>query len=292
MPDRSPPDRRIVSPDGRLHGALRVGEAGRPLLLCVHGGGCGGDYFDMPGFSVAATAAMRRFSVLRVDRPGHGASPAPQTDGPIDEAALLLPGLIAAARAALAISASPLVVVGHSIGAAVALRFAATTREPLAGLIVSGLGDRPSAAAREWLARLERGEVGHEPSGDFFFGPEGSYTWRGPAALRRAGQPWRADEVIEVMRSWPDRFAGTAAQVRAPVLFRLAEHERIWCNDPASLDRIAAAFCNTAGIDVGILPDGGHLYEIHRRGPDFVAALLDFADHAAASRLAQTPASV
>ncbi len=271
--------RPIATVNGRLHGVLRSGRPGRPLLLCVHGGGCSGDYFDMPGFSVTAMASERGMAVLRIDRPGYGASPAPHTDAPIDEAAALLPELLDVARAALAYPAGPLVVVGHSIGAAVALRFAADGRVPLAGLVVSGLGDRPSAVARDWLARLQRGEVGHEPSGDFFFGPEGSYTWRGSAALRRAGRPWRADEVFEIMVDWPDRFAETAARIRIPVFFRLAEHERIWCNDSPSLDRMASAFHAAPAIDMGILPDGGHLYEIHRRGPDFVAALLDFVEH-------------
>lgn len=286
-------DRIVTSADGRLTGVLRAGDRGRPLLLCVHGGGCDGGYFDLPGFSLAEAATARGLAVLRVDRPGYGASPPPMTSSPIDEAARLLPALVEAAREVLP-AAGPLVVVGHSIGAAVALRFAADAGAAadgrIAGLAVSGLGDRPSDEADAWLDRVRRGEAGHEPSGDFFFGPEGSYSWRGPAALRRAGRAWRADEVLEVMTEWPGRFATVAGRVRVPVLFRLAEHERIWRNDPASLARMSAAFDGEP--DMAILPDGGHLYEIHRRGADFVAALLDFAERIAAVRLAPTTSNV
>lgn len=246
------------------------------LIVFVHGGGCNGYYFDLKGFSSAQAALRRGHSVLLVDRPGHGGSAAPISESPIVEAAELLMDFIGIARQC--IGATKVALIGHSIGGAVAVEVAARRPGwPLSSIAVSGIGDALTAASRHWLNEVLAGAA-PEPPTDFFFGPEGSYGWQGPAALRRSGEPWRLDEVIEVMRDWPTRFAAVAGAVRVPVHFRSAEFERIWDHSDAALSRITAAFRDA---DMGLLPDGGHLYEVHKRGPELIAAQLNFIERAA-----------
>lgn len=274
----------MVSSDGRVTGTLvqsGVRAAGSHLVVFVHGGGCNSRYFDLKGLSCAQAALQRGHDVLLVNRPGHGGSAPPQTDSPIGEAAELLIPFIALARERC--QAKRLAMIGHSIGGAVVIETAARHADwPLTSVAVSGIGDGLTRESLIWLDAVLEGAPA-EPPAEYFFGPEGSYGWQGPAALRRSSEPWRLDEVIEVMRDWPARFLAAAAQVRVPVHFRMAEYERIWDHSQEARRRIAAAFAAGAGADVGLLPDGGHLYEIHKRGPELIAAQLDFIERVAAA---------
>ena len=267
--------RELVSADGRLAATL-AGEAeakhGAPLLVCVHGGGCSARYFDLKGFSVLERALARGLPVLLVNRPGHGGSPPARTAQPIEEAAALVPPLIdevAGGRAA--------VVIGHSIGGAVTLLLAAQQGAvgPVRAVAVSGIGDRIAQPFKAAWADLLTGK-GAEPTTAFFFGPEGTYRWNAPAALRKASESWQLDEAQDVVLGWPKRFAGVAARVRLPVHLRLAEHERIWETGPQAVARMAAAMPTAPAVDAGVLPQGGHLYELHKRGGEHVEAQLDF----------------
>jgi pimeloyl-ACP methyl ester carboxylesterase len=165
--------------------------------------------------------------------------------------------------------------IGHSIGGAVALTYAAQSgRPPLTALCVSGIGDRPTA---DVVGFSDQDPVGPtiEPPAEWFFGPEGSYSWKGVMALRNAAEPWRADEVDDVIRAWPARWSDIVRAVTCPVHFRLAEFERIWETGVDVLHRITTAFTQTT-LDTALLPEGGHLYEIHKRGAELVDSQLTF----------------
>jgi pimeloyl-ACP methyl ester carboxylesterase len=266
--------RELVSGDGRLAATL-AGEAeaepNAPLLVCIHGGGCNARYFDLKGFSVLERALARGLAVLLVNRPGHGGSAPAQSHRPIEEAATLIPSLIGEVRGNRAVA-----IIGHSIGGAVAMTIAAQDQPwPLRAIAVSGIGDRIAPGWEEAWAQLLSGTA-VEPATSYFFGREGTYRWNAPAALRKAGEPWQMDEVEDVIRMWPERFPSLAAQVRVPVYIRLAEHERIWEAGQGAGLRIAAALHGASKVDAGILPDGGHLYELHKRGSELVEAQLDF----------------
>ena len=269
----------VATADGRVAGTLSspsAGPGGTPLLVCVHGGGCNSGYFNLKGVSLVQAAVGRGLTVLQVDRPGHGASARPTGDAtPIVEGASAVHALVETVRARPGLARCPVAMIGHSIGGAVALTYAADAgRPPLAALCVSGIGDRPGADVTGFPPR-HAGERTVDPPAEWFFGPEGSYGWKGVTALRAAGEPWRTDEVDEVIRGWPRRWPAIAGAVSCPVHLRLAEFERIWEAGLAALRRIADAFTG-ADVDAAILPDGGHLYEVHRRGPELLAAQLAF----------------
>jgi pimeloyl-ACP methyl ester carboxylesterase len=242
------------------------------LLVCIHGGGCDGRYFALPGFSVADLAVSQGHDVLLVDRPGHGSSAANRTATPIVEAAELLPDLVEP----LLRNQAPggLLVLGHSIGGAVALTLAAGGRLPIDAVAVSGIGRTPSRSALSWYSRFRID--GLPPPTDFFFGPKGSYDWRAPIALRKITKPWRIDEVRETLIEWPKRFDAIAAALAMPVSIHLAEHERIWEHEEVATGSLALKFTNAPRVVSGILPTGGHLNEIHVGGAEMVRRQIAF----------------
>lgn len=254
-----------------------------PLILCIHGAGCTGNYFDLSSNSLAEAAASRGMPTLLADRPGHGTSREALTGSAIDrsvDAAIALVNDVRAAHPSL--DRQRVGLIGHSLGGVVALlvacRMAAAGDAPIA-ICMSGIGDRHSEEYRSSLVQTTGATA--QPTPYWLFGPGSSYDWRGITALRGAAAPWRAAELDELHRSWPDRWAETAKAVTAPVHFRLAEFERIWEATPAAIERIAKAFSHALSVDAAIAPDGGHLYEAHLRGPELVASQLDFIARAA-----------
>ena len=277
----------VATTDGRVGGSLfrpAVVLPGAPLLVCVHGSGCSSRYFDLATNSLVANATRRYFHVLLVDRPGHGASMAPMAGSTIDLGVAAVVDLVAAVRDCCADTAGrPLAMVGHSFGGAIALAYAAASRAvPPAAVCVSGIGDRPDAQYAATTRGGHGSDVAARPAPYWLFGPGTSYDWRGVTALRAAAAAWRPEEVDEVTRIWPARWHDVAARISCPVQVRLAEFERIWEATPTAIDRIAAAFTRAARVDVAIAPGGGHLYEVHLRGPELVAAQLDFVHRAVA----------
>jgi pimeloyl-ACP methyl ester carboxylesterase len=253
-----------------------------PLVICIHGIGSNGNYFDLRTNSFAAAASKRGFPVLLLDRPGYGASVANNAGSAINNGVDAVTSIVQSAIVRhKGLKERPIILVGHSFGGAVALAYAAIGQDiPLAAVCVSGIGDQPDARYLEHLQDLEqKGSLPLFPH--WFFGPPSSYTSRAVAALRRATEPPISREVYEISYLWPNRWRKVAASVSCPVHFRLAEYEHIWETTPEAISRISSAFKLSPLIDAAIMPDGGHLYEAHVRGPELVAAQLDFALQAA-----------
>lgn len=261
---------------GSLAGYLDFDEANTaaPLLVFIHGGGCDSRYFDLRGFSVIDAAIAQGFACLAVDRPGHGGSAAQGSGSLFEISSRAVAKTLAVIRRRHGLEQSAIGLCGHSIGGAVALHLAADLAEVQA-VAVSGLGEMPSPKALTWFDETEpAAEVA--PPRDFFFGPEGSYSWRGPTALRQAARPWLQEEVRELLFDWPTRFEALAAKIAAPVQWRLSENEFIWRSDDEALAALVAAFPSRGTVDVARLPGGGHLYELHRAAPAYVASQLAF----------------
>jgi prepilin-type processing-associated H-X9-DG protein len=269
----------IGSADGLVCGILMRpdgGESDRPVVVCIHGGGCNALYFDLPGFSVAQAVLQRGFPVLLVHRPGHGGNVAIPGDAPIATAGPIR-RFIDDVRGGHLPESPGFFIIGHSIGGAVALTLASGCREwPLLGLAVSGIGDRPAAELVALRSSFAGGVLPSELMPPFLLGPQRSYSFRGPVALRHAGESWIMAEVAEVLEHWPIQWPHIAAKIALPVHLRLADHERIWETGAAVVRRMAARLTASPRVDAGLLREGGHLYEIHHKGPELAASQLDF----------------
>lgn len=269
----------LKSQDGFVAGSIvGAGDAasGSPLLVLIHGGGCSSTYFDIGPLSTVAAARAAGWPVLLVDRPGYGGNAMLPGETPVLDSAPLVRGFIDEARGAYAPETNGIAVIGHSIGGSLAVTLAGDRDWPLRALAISGIGDRPTAEVCRWCDDYLARRHASDPDAALFFGPPGSYGWQASMALRKSSEPWRMPEVVETVVRWPARFAETAAAVTAPIQIRLAEHEHIWATGEEALRRMADAFVAAARVDAAILPDGGHLYEIHKRGPELVEAQLAF----------------
>jgi pimeloyl-ACP methyl ester carboxylesterase len=116
---------------------LRMG-AGEPVIVCVHGLAIDN---HSSFYMTLAPALARQASVVLYDLRGHGLSEQPAQGYTIEDMSADLAAIVAA----LDVGEAPLVVVGHSLGGYIALRFAATNARRLAGLVLieapSGLAD-------------------------------------------------------------------------------------------------------------------------------------------------------
>ena len=244
-----------------------------PVAICVHGSGCTGRYFDLSVNSWLRAAHGSGVPALALDRPAHGGSSRSMRD-PLSAAR---EAILATAQAlpnhVPTLAERGIVLVGHSFGGAAALFTAGELSDrgvDLIGLCMSGIGD---------VGHVEyRGAGQHNgiPASYWLFGPGRTYDFRGVAALRAASTTWQADEIAELRERWPARFPTLAAGVTVPVHFRLAEHERIWDASEEGIQRVVGQFAASPRIDAAMLPEGGHLYEVHSRGPALVADQLAF----------------
>lgn len=279
----------VLTSDGNIQGNLflpSVVTPRGPLIICIHGVGSTGNYFDLEFNSFAEAAARRGMSALLIDRPGHGGSAAPPPGPFIDSSANAVAMLLNAVEVMHTnMAGRPIALVGHSFGGAVAMvvaqRFARTNKK-LISLCLSGIGDQHTSLYSTKSNR-QSGNVNAPPEPYFLFGPGKTYNWHGIASLRRAAAVWRAEELDELSECWPQRWGDVAGAIRSPVHFRLAEFEHIWETTPQAISRVTSAFSQAITVDAAIAPEGGHLYEAHLRGHELVASQLDFISGSAAS---------
>src|SRR3546814_4321539 len=130
---------------GRMATGAAGGSERQPMIVAIHGGGFTSAYFDCDGFSLVSRAAAAGCSVLGIDRPGYGESPRlPEGDRAIPRNANLLQAAIGQVWRERDLDAAGIVLVGHSIGSAVALYIAANTPDwPLLGVSFSGMALSP-----------------------------------------------------------------------------------------------------------------------------------------------------
>jgi pimeloyl-ACP methyl ester carboxylesterase len=272
----------LSSGDGSISGMLMsCAEArpGLPLLACIHGGGCNGNYFDLKGCSTVQVALASGFPVLLINRPGYAGNRALDVASPIAEGAASIGEFIERVRGTHVPDADGVAIIGHSIGGAVALTIAAASRNwHLRGIAVSGIGISSPDHIR--AIKVPPDEVRIEPPAELteflFHDPDRALNWRAVASLRAAAEPWLVSELLEVVQRWPANFFSLAPRIDVPVHIRLAEHEKIWETGLAQVNAMASALTRARRVDAALLPIGGHLFEAYRPGPQLVQSQLDF----------------
>jgi len=117
---------------------LQAGNPSGPFLICLHG--LGG---STETFSPLAPSLPSTYNIILVDFPGFGKTPLAGVRKPLSVEGLVvdLADLIASLRGSSDDSASSKVVIfGHSLGAIVALHYAAKHPQSVAGLMLLGPG--------------------------------------------------------------------------------------------------------------------------------------------------------
>lgn len=262
--------------------ASGVSDERQPMIVAIHGGGFTSAYFDCGGFSLLDRATSAGCPVLGINRPGYGESQRlPEGDRAIPRNADTLQAAIGQVWRERDFDAAGIVLVGHSIGSAVALYIAAKAPDwPLLGVSFSGMALSPPPNIPAFWNDHRPEEWLHTPA-DFrkmlMFGPVGSYTEGAPELCDSVSEPvwWR--EIVEIYTLWPTEFADVCARVRVPVHYRQATQDNLWANEQEEIDRLSRAFTQSPSVDCARLPNSGHCIDFHLAGEAFHAEQIAFA---------------
>lgn len=255
---------------------------GAPLVIALHGGTYSSKYFDIPGYSLLVRAASRGIPVIALDRPNYGGSAPLETDDSIIIAnADALTEAIGSIWADHGGQAPGVVLLGHSIGGAVATAIAAAQPSwPLLGLALSGCLVRvpqESRGAWEALPPIPMIDLPVPMKDQVMFGPAGTYADDMPAASHPSNTPVPKVELLDITGGWIERRAEVCGRVTVPVHHRQGEFDALWVTNQDEIDEFRGGFGASASVDTALQPGSGHCIDFHLPGEQFQAAQLDFA---------------
>jgi pimeloyl-ACP methyl ester carboxylesterase len=264
---------------GRVTGFLARGEARRPLLVCIPGGSYNARYFDVPGHSFLRAATERGFCIASLNRPGYE-----------DSTPLTCPSFAGNADALIAAiddlwsettdECTAVVLVGHSMGGAIAMHIASRPRSwPLLGLAISAIHyDAPEAVTQAWNSMPAdiSIEFTDEQRIQFMYGPPDTYDHSVLSAAAPASSPIPVAELLEVVGGWIHDFPTVAASIDVAVHYGLSEHEQLWISSPAGVDAFAAALIGAPSVSAHYIPGVGHNIDHHHAGGLYRRATLDW----------------
>jgi pimeloyl-ACP methyl ester carboxylesterase len=252
-----------ISVDGRRAFAGTGGrdfDPRQPTVVFIHGAGMDHTVWALQ----SRYFAHHGRSVLAVDLPGHGRSAGPPLRAIAATSAWLLRALEAAGVNAAAL-------VGHSMGALIALETAARTPASVRGLALLGVAERmpvhpelqAAAEGNERLAPQLVAAWGHGRSGHFGGNPApGLWMMGGAVSLLERAPPGTLAAGLAACNAY-DGAAAAAARVACPTLLLLGAADRM--TPPAKAKPLGAAIKTARTV---ILPDAGHMLMTER--PDAV----------------------
>ncbi len=256
---------------------------GAPLLVCLPGGSCTSKYFDVPGFSLLDDAAGAGIDAVALDRPNYASSDAlaPQQTT-FARNAEILDAAIASLWRRVGAGHSGVVLVGHSIGGAIAVHIAAMPSHdwPLLGLSVTGFAEEsPEGVVDTWhgLPADQPLVFNDEQRRMFMFGPDGSFD---ADAIERSAPAFQfvpLAELTEIVGGWRNDFPRLAENVRVPVQYRLAEFDQLWIVSQESVDELRGRFTNAPSVDATLARGTGHNIDHHHAGRAWHQEQLAFA---------------
>lgn len=278
---------RVVIVDGvPMSGVIAEAENPKAVILAIHGGGTTAGYFDCPGhpeLSLLRSGLNHGYTVIAIDRPGHGSS-APYTEGMelAEHRVNLAFGTVERILGDKSRGAG-LFVLGHSGGCELAMRMAADARGAgLLGLELGGTGRRYHDAAKEIM---KAAAVKERPPGtrELLWEPLHLYP---PDILRGITNSATAPQYERGMAlSWPHQnFPALAPEVRIPVRFTLGVHDKVYRSDPTALAEIADMFTAAASFVVDIHPDAGHNLSLGHSAAEYHRKVFAFVDECVAAR--------
>lgn len=287
------PRPRVVIVDGvPMSGVIAEADAPagpRATVLAIHGGGTTAAYFDCPGhpqLSLLRLGPMLGYTVIALDRPGHGSSaPYPEAMERPEQRVDLAYGAVDRMLGSRPRGAG-LFVLGHSGGCELTMRMAADDRgAELLGIELGGTGRRYHPAAKEVMRAAAEND---RPPGvrDLLWQPLHLYP---PDILRGITNSTAAPAYErEMALNWPHlNFPALAPSVRVPVRFTLGEHDNVYRSDPTALAEIAAVFTAATRFVTDLHPDAGHNLSLGHSAAEYHRKVFAFVDECAAGRTEQ-----
>ncbi|NKY51373.1 alpha/beta hydrolase [Nocardia vermiculata] len=249
--------------------ATDSGAAETPLVIALHGGGYNHGYFDVPGHSLLDIGSAAGFSVFALDRPDYGGSdPLPEGRRTFDDSATALCAAIGTLWATHGENRPGVVLLAHSIGAAIAVHIAARRPDwPLLGISIHGVSDRsPDYIVDTWKNLPASGPVELAPNQlrGLLYGPERTVEVDIVELAKGSVEPVSREEMLEIVGRWPNDVARLAASVVVPVQYTLAEHDGLWIVDKGRVANFARYFTSAPWVDAKLQADAGHNLDHHR----------------------------
>jgi pimeloyl-ACP methyl ester carboxylesterase len=289
----SDPRPRVVLVDGvPMSGLIAAADDPRAVIVAFHGGASTAAYFDCPGhprLSLLRAGAALGYTVVALDRPGYGAS-APYPD------AMQRPHQ----RVALAYGAvdkilgsnprgAGLFLLAHSAGCELAVRMATdetAEHAALLGLELAGTGLQYDDAANEIL---KTASATTRPVGlrELLWQPAHLYPAEVLTGITNSSSG--ALYEAEMTKDWPRQdFPALAGEVRVPVQFSVAEHERVWKSDPEALAEIAAMFTAAPRFVINEQVGAGHNLSLSVSAAAYHLRVLSFVEDCVVARQSAT----
>lgn len=255
---------------------------GAPLVITLHGGTYTSEYFDIAGYSLLDRAAALGVPVIALDRPNYVGSSALSPEGSIISAnADVLDDVIGQIWQAHGAGTEGVVLIAHSIGAAVATEIAAHHPDwPLLGLAISGcLVQVPeqSRAAWESLPDIPMIDLPTPMKDQVMFGPGPTCGPGMPAASHASNCPVPKTELLDITGGWVERREGVCGRVTVPVHHRQGEFDALWVTDEAQIEQFRAGFTSAPSVDSRLQLGSGHCIDFHRPSLSFHLSQLSFA---------------
>lgn len=270
----------LSTPSGTVSGLEEEGTPGLPLLVAIPGGSYNSRYFDVPGHSLIEAAHAQGFPIVALDRPGY------QGSDPLDEVtfagnAVVLDAAIAELWKRYAATAPGVVLIGHSMGGAIAIHIASQKQDwPLLGISATSIHtDAPEQVTQAWNSMPPEASIpfAKEQRVQFMYGPEGSYDPAVVDAAEVSADLIPVAELLEVVGRWTTDFADLAPQVTVPVHYALAENESLWNSTDENVKRFGEAFTASPSVTTERVLGSGHNLDHHTNSAAFHSRQLDFA---------------
>ncbi|WP_337918435.1 alpha/beta fold hydrolase [Actinopolymorpha pittospori] len=262
--------------------ATGPGESRAPLLVALHGGGYNARYYDLPGHSLLDLAEATDFQVIALNRPGYRGSERIPADGITfaDNAEMLDRAIDMLWRRAPD-QCPGVVVIAHSVGAAIAVHLAARHPHwPLLGVALNGLIDSPPQRFVDLFHGTPPGQpvtFTPEQRRGFMYGPNDTID---PDIIQRAEpstEPAPREELLEINDRWPADAPGETARVTVPIHCALARFDVLWEMNRANIDTFTRRFTSAPSVETTVFPRSGHNIDHHRVGRELHLRQLAFA---------------
>jgi pimeloyl-ACP methyl ester carboxylesterase len=277
------PRPRVVLVDGvPMSGLVALAEDPKAVVVAFHGGASTAAYFDCPGhppLSLLRLGADQGYTMVALDRPGYGSSaPYPDAMEHPEQRVALTYGAIDKLLGGNPRGAG-VFLLGHSAGCELAVRLAADERAEHAEVIGLELAGTGVEYHPDTATILETATATRRPTGlrDILWQPARLYPDDVLSGMTNSAGG--ALYEVEMTRSWPRQdFPALASRVRVPVQFTVAEHERVWRSDPATVAQIGAMFTSSPRFVVNTQADTGHNLSLSVNAAAYHAKVLSFVE--------------